>query len=293
MHTEFGEPSAIVGPPDSYPAVRYLIVGHVAKDLTPRGPRLGGTAAYSALTARALGYAPGLVTAYDNNIDLTPLAGLACAGVASASSTTFENIYSPAGRKQYLRARALPLTLAAVPVAWRTVPIIHIGPIAGEVPADLVNALAGDGQFVGLTPQGWMRRWDDEGQVWPASWPEALTLLPLVTATVTSLEDLQGDWDTAQRWAAVAQTLVITEGAHGCTVFARGQAAQHLPAPAVNEVDPTGAGDVFAAAFFVRLHETHSPHEAARFANGVAANSVTQVGLAGVPEARDYGGDAE
>jgi hypothetical protein len=43
--------------------VDYLVIGHVAHDLTPQGPRLGGTAAYSALTARALGYRAGIVTA--------------------------------------------------------------------------------------------------------------------------------------------------------------------------------------------------------------------------------------
>ena len=33
--------------------VYYLALGHVAKDLTPDGPRLGGSVAYAALTARA------------------------------------------------------------------------------------------------------------------------------------------------------------------------------------------------------------------------------------------------
>ena len=35
--------------------VDYLVIGHVAHDLIPDGWRLGGTAAYSALTAHALG----------------------------------------------------------------------------------------------------------------------------------------------------------------------------------------------------------------------------------------------
>ena len=43
--------------------VDYLVIGHVAHDLTPEGPRLGGTVAYSALTARALGLRVGVVTA--------------------------------------------------------------------------------------------------------------------------------------------------------------------------------------------------------------------------------------
>jgi len=141
-----------------------------------------------------------------------------------------------------------------------------------------------------------MRQWNDEGQVHAAPWPEALATLPLATATVSSLEDLQGDWTTVERWGAAAKILVITEGACGCTVFVKGQPARHLPAPSVTAVDPTGAGDVFAAAFFIRLRETQSPYRAAQFANGIAANSVTRAGLAGVPsqaEARRYRQESE
>jgi sugar/nucleoside kinase (ribokinase family) len=49
------------------------------------------------------------------------------------------------------------------------------------------------------------------------------------------------------------------------------------------EFDPTGAGDIFAAAFFVRLYLTRDPWESARFANQIAATSVTRGGLDGVP----------
>jgi sugar/nucleoside kinase (ribokinase family) len=42
-----------------------------------------------------------------------------------------------------------------------------------------------------------------------------------------------------------------------------------------DETDPTGAGDVFAAAFMLKLRELREPLEAARFANGVASFSVT------------------
>ena len=42
--------------------VDYLVIGHVTEDLTPTGPRLGGTAAFAALTARAFGLRTGIVT---------------------------------------------------------------------------------------------------------------------------------------------------------------------------------------------------------------------------------------
>ncbi len=44
--------------------VDYLVIGHLTRDLTNQGPRLGGTAAYSALTAQALGMRAGIVTTW-------------------------------------------------------------------------------------------------------------------------------------------------------------------------------------------------------------------------------------
>jgi sugar/nucleoside kinase (ribokinase family) len=46
----------------------------------------------------------------------------------------------------------------------------------------------------------------------------------------------------------------------------------------VREVDPTGAGDSFAAAFMCALTRGAEPEQAATFACGVAAHSVTVLG---------------
>jgi sugar/nucleoside kinase (ribokinase family) len=48
-------------------------------------------------------------------------------------------------------------------------------------------------------------------------------------------------------------------------------------------VDPTGAGDVFAAAFLVRYRETGDPFASALFASCAASLSVEAPGLEGVP----------
>jgi hypothetical protein len=273
--TDWGEPTS---------PVDYLVIGHVAKDLTPAGPRLGGTVAFAGLTARALGYRTGLVTACDSDLDLAPLAGLAGRPLASTVSTTFENIYSGTGRQQYLRGQAAPLPISAIPAAWRSAAIIHFGPIAHEISAESVPAVAATpGQLIGLTPQGWLRQWNDAGVVRPAAWPEALSIFPSVSALVLSIEDVQGDWQLIHQWATAAPIVVITQGAQGCTVLVRGQPAQTFAPPPQTELDPTGAGDIFAAAFFIRLHETRHPYAAAQFANRVAAQSITRPGLAGVP----------
>ena len=84
--------------------VDYLVIGHVARDLTPDGVRLGGTAAYSALTARALGLRVGIVTASGSAVSLEPLSDIPLISITSNSSTTYENIYQEQGRVQYLRS---------------------------------------------------------------------------------------------------------------------------------------------------------------------------------------------
>jgi len=71
-------------------------------------------------------------------------------------------------------------------------------------------------------------------------------------------------------------------------VYHQGQ-VRHFPTRPAHEVDPTGAGDVFAAAFLIRLRETaqsptgEDPWEAARFANVVASFSVEGPGVSAIP----------
>ncbi len=71
--------------------------------------------------------------------------------------------------------------------------------------------------------------------------------------------------------------VVVTDGANGCTVFTQ-SGSEHIPGFAVNEVDPTGAGDSFDAGFLLRWLAGDSPAEAARFANACGAMAVMEQG---------------
>jgi sugar/nucleoside kinase (ribokinase family) len=149
---------------------------------------------------------------------------------------------------------------------------VHLAPIAGEVDASLVNQFANS--LIGLTPQGWLRTWHRDGRVYPGYWQEAQRIMPLAAAVVLSEHDL-ADRDWLRSFRKWAKLLVLTQGAAGCTVYV-GDEERHFSAPEVEELDPTGAGDVFAAAYFVRLFQTRgNPWEAAQFANRIAALSVT------------------
>ncbi len=158
--------------------VDYLVIGNLSCDITPDGPRLGGTAAYAALTAMRLGLRVGIVTAWGGEIPLDVLDGIKVQTVSrSNSSTTFENIYTPDGRIQYIHHNAPDISPINIPDAWQHTPIVHIGPIAGEGKS-LVNGYFRS-SLVGLTPQGWLRKWDSTGRIGPGEWPEAREMLSL------------------------------------------------------------------------------------------------------------------
>ena len=264
--------------------VDYLVIGHISHDLTPSGSRLGGTAAYSALTAQALGLRTGVVTACSPETDLETMQDAVVVSAPSAHSTTFENIYTNHARRQVLHHRAEPLSFEDVPKIWRRAPIIHLGPIAQEMDAVLPDSFSPS--LLGLTPQGWMRAWDESGHVQGTAWENAEQALERAGAVVTSIKDVGGDEEQVEFMAHHTRVLAVTEGAAGSRLYWHGD-QRRFRAPEMHEIDATGAGDIYAAAFFIRLHVTRDPWEAARFATQLSARSVIRKGLESIPTAEE------
>ena len=270
--------------------VDYLAVGHVAVDITPTGVQLGGTVSYAALTARALGLRVGIVTSSGKDAPLHALDGIHIVNIPAEYSTTFENIKTTNGRRQTLHHQAAQILLDHIPQVWQSAPIIHLAPIANELESALSGKLSGT--LLGITPQGWMRVWDEKGQVATSAWENNEQILRQAGAVVMSVEDINRDLpaggcaELVEEMAHHTRILCLTEAEAGAVLYWNGDRRRFRPI-AVEEVDATGAGDIFAAAFFVRLHYTRDPWEAARFATQLAARSVTRVGLKGIPTSQE------
>jgi ribokinase len=73
------------------------------------------------------------------------------------------------------------------------------------------------------------------------------------------------------------RAVIVTLGGRGALLL-DGETAEHIPAVAVDAVDPTGAGDAFIGSLAVFLAEGLPLREAARRANAVAALTVTRLG---------------
>ena len=262
--------------------VDYLVIGHITKDVVADGYTVGGTVTYGALTAHNLGLRVGMVTSYGPDFALPPvLDGITIARIPAPETTTFSNIYYDGRRQQIVHAVASPITPDAVPPAWRHSPIVHLGPLVNEISVDILD-LFDDGILKGVTPQGWMRQWDGRGHVNYRRWESAEEILSRVDVLVFSEEDVANDPGEIERLTRLARIAVVTHGPGGATLYLAGQPT-HYPGFEAHEVDPTGAGDVFAAAFLVRLRETNDPHAATHFANAVASLSIEGPGIQGIP----------
>ncbi|RMF47753.1 MAG: ribokinase [Anaerolineae bacterium] len=261
--------------------IDYLLIGHISQDLTPDGGyRIGGTVAYAALTARALGLRPGIVTSCAEDLDISPLDGIPIINLPAEYSTTFENIETPHGRVQKIHARAQLLDYQHIPETWMHTPLVHLAPIAQEVSPRLVRYFPDS--FLVITPQGWLREWNASGKIHTGEWPEARFVLETAGAAIFSLEDMQEDESRIEELIHTCPVIVVTEGSAGARVYWHSD-VRRFRAPQVQVVDTVGAGDIFAAAFFVRLEKTRDPWEAARFATYLAACSVTRSGLDSIP----------
>jgi 1D-myo-inositol 3-kinase len=274
----------------------FIAIGHATRDLLRDGSwRLGGGVAYAGATASRLGLRVGVLTSAPSDVLAAlqgALPGAVIVNVPTREATAFENLYDTAGRRrQFLRARAAILPLDHLPPAWAGARIALLAPLAQEV--DPAFATAFPSALVAAAPQGWLRRWDDSGAVFPGPLDVAPRLLPHIRALILSRDDLLASDATPEQiqeadamiagWAREVPFVAVTRGADGADLHTAGASAESFAGVSAREVDPTGAGDVFAAAFLWWLDRTGDARVAVECANHVAACSVERVGVESAP----------
>ncbi len=256
-----------------------VVVGAVTKDLTKEGYILGGGVAYAALTVKALGLNPAVVTSCGSEVDpLTHLPGIPSHVVPSSSTTTFVNSYHGGRRRQVIKAVANVIFAADVPDEWRATPLVLLTPIAHEIDDSIMDAF--QSPTVAASIQGWLRDWDDDGNVVTRRWDGGRVLERIGAAQFSDDDDVSPD--QIAHWKERCPVLLNTRGDEGCRIWTRG-VWHDLPAFPANEVDPTGAGDVFSAAYLVRFRESGDVLDAARFAGCAASFCVERQGVEGIP----------
>ena len=270
-----------------------LAVGHVTHDLVPgrvgaQGIRPGGSAWYAAGVWTGLGARARLCTAIGDDFAVaSALDDIAWCGVRGGTTTTFHNVYDGDARVQYARARAPKIEPDTLPAAWRRCDALFLAPVLAELDAAAWCATV-DAATVGLGIQGWLKaRGPVDGRIVRVLWPDRLGVLTGVDAVFASDEDLDLDDPRARaHWHRVCERARIgflTRGPDGCDVYVSGVRRVGV-FPHAHVVDPTGAGDAFAAAALLALAAGTCSTDAARL--GAAAASIVIEAPAGAAFSR-------
>ena len=276
---------------DLFSVPELLVVGHVTRDLYIGGPRyitaqerrdgtLGGSAAFASRAAARLGVRTTLVTAAPDgfgllsSLETDPLVRLVRR--PSSEPTTFCLDYSGPHRRLTLQGRAPDLVPADIPDAWLHAPLAYIAPVIGECSRALVEHLGA--QHVVVSAQGWMRTTNAQGLIIPSLMPELLDPPAGIDTLVFSELDHPEAEALAKHVAARVKVVALTRGALGATLWHNGNRHDIAAAPA-NEIDPTGAGDVFALVLGLEMQRGLSPVDAAVLAALAAAKVVEGPGL--------------
>src|SRR5262249_20186188 len=154
-----------------------------------------------------------------------------------------------------------------LPEDWRDAPLGLLAPVIQEVDPPLAAAF-GDGT-VAAAAQGWLRTLDAEGGGEPVGWEAPDGALHRPQALLLRAEDVRGQEEELTEWVQRVPLAVVTAGAAGALLYVNGDRFEVKPRPAV-EVDTTGAGDVFAAAFLLHYHRDGDPWMAAEAATCAA-----------------------
>jgi 1D-myo-inositol 3-kinase len=256
---------------------RLLAVGHVTWDRLKGQEVLGGSASYAALAAQRLGWdAAVLTSAGPDFVPARDLPGVETFVLPAGATTRFENDYGEDGtRRQVVTARAGEIDVSELPDSWRRPDVLLLCPVAAEIHGALAPSF--EAEVVGATAQGWLRTIEADGAVSAREWRDPAVSLSGVHVLAYSEQDIDRPEERARAFLEYVPLVLLTRGFRGLNLFERGRVREvHAwPRP---EVDPTGAGDVFTAAFLLRYQECGNPEEAAAFGSCAASCVVEGVG---------------
>lgn len=257
----------------------YLCIGHLCHDVGQNGYLLGGTVAYASHCAKKWGKQVKILTSVGQDFEYFNALDAEIVSIPAEKTTLFENIYENDKRIQYLHHIASSIHLEDIPKQWKSPEIVHICPIADEVDYNVLAAFPNS--LIGVTPQGWLRDWQQDKKVFPKAmdWQQ----LSYADVVIMSDADLEGIEDSLPTIIAYSKILILTHGAKGVDVFTKNKKTFYSSF-STQEVDPTGAGDVFATAFFIKFAENPNVGRAIAFAHAAASLSIEQKGLAGITD---------
>jgi sugar/nucleoside kinase (ribokinase family) len=237
---------------------------------------------YSARIAKSLGQRVGVWTSCGELPEDDVFAQMQVVGNTSPETTVFTHLIDRStGHREFEVGPFAPaLNSELLPIEWKSADTVMICPVWHEVTPDMVSLFESD--HVGLIPQGWFRKMDVGGTVRtvPSRWTKLPRRMDLTVVSVDDIAHDPGAWNWIKKESRVA---VRTMSRDGHLVSIEGVEKVVTPPYVSKDVDPTGAGDVFATAMLIALKDGADPVEASRFGSVAASFAVEKVGAKELP----------
>lgn len=270
------------------------VIGHYTIDLIIAGrgepkPTLGGSPTYTSLAARRMGATVTVISKVGKDFPDEYIAWLSRDGIdltglarVDTPTTRFISKYENEERVLQLKRVCSPILPEDIPAGLKT-KCIHLGPVAREISAETVSQAAQITEVVSLDPQGFVRRFDREGNVLDQERLDVTMLrhIDILKASEGELKIAMGIDDLWKAAEAAAQfgprIIIVTKGVKGALML-HSNVRYEIPAckPRL-VVDPTGAGDAFIGAFMAEYVRGKDPCWCV--AVGSAASSFVVEGL--------------
>lgn len=272
--------------------MKFVAIGNVSIDRNLQDrPTCGGSVLYSSLLASKFGLEAFAVTSFGedflalkpnwHNVHVYPQ--------LKPFSTTVGFIYDSVGNRQMvLEKEGGIISEKLLPKEIYDADIIFICPIVHEISSGLVSFIAKENRegIIVTTPQGWLRDWKKEGDpIFQKPWTNAKEILSHTDVLVVSEEDIQADKTALDLYKSLIKKkgiIIVTQGSKGATAY-RGKETVFSKAYPTKAVDPTGAGDIFAAAFAISWRETSSLEKSLQFGNAAASFIIEGIGTSSIP----------
>jgi len=281
-----------------------VVLGSAARDIArddARGWRLGGGVAFGGLTLARLGLRTGVVVGVDppgaiaDELRLLVDAGADVRLVHLERSPVFDNVESATGRVQTCLEPGQPIHVDVLPDAFRPAQAWLFAPVADELP-EAWATVPPPGATVAVGWQGLLRELSRGGRTQRRP-PRPSSIIARADIVGVSRHDVDPQTPLGALWPLLkpGATLLVTEGLLGGWRFIVGGSDGRIERrrfPAISagrEVDPTGAGDVFLAAYLAAragsaLGGSLRHGSDLRLAAAAASLAVEEAGLDGVPE---------
>lgn len=263
------------------------VVGNLAIDVVEGGPeRVGGGAFHAGRALRLLHTPARLVTKCSTADRARLLPSVAALGLPVSShggdsTVAFGMHYDGDVRTMEVLALGDPWTPEEasgwVKDALARVEWVHIAPLLrSDFPAETLRELA-RGRRLSYDAQGLVRPARTGPLVLDADFdPEVLrhvSVLKLADDEAAAL--FGGEPSEADLEGLGVPEVTVTLGSRGVLVFSNGRLEHVAAKPLTGAVDPTGAGDAFAAAYISARNGGHAPVSSARRAAALVAQLIT------------------